>query len=305
MKPVPISSRMILGTTISDATRATLVPGVPQAGEVDFVEFCVFEVTVDGDKVVYCCWAGGDITADGQIMMSPVGSAATEALANLPMGSNESLTICQLRIGPTPLQDKILDQLRGAKPGAKLCFLGDLAGELDGKMSPAFNYANNEPLVHRQAGGTGGQGMTDIIDKAAAKRLRVQLADNPAALNLLAHVEELMAQVQQWRANHADMVARAALLMQRPDLPVDRLPAYREMERLQSENAALKDDRTLFKHGYEIASNNCVRLEGKVIRLEAVYGAVQALIAVKGRFHTEQNYGALVRAADACAKAAP
>lgn len=36
-----------------------------------------------------------------------------------------------------------------------------------------------------------------------------------------------------WKANHADMVKRAALLSQRDDLPVDRLPAYRELEALQ------------------------------------------------------------------------
>jgi hypothetical protein len=138
---------MILGTTISDATRAKIAPGVPAIKAVDSVNFCVFEVTVDGDKVVYCCWSGGDITPDGEVLMSPIGEAAAEALANLPMGSNESLTICQLKIGPTPLQDKILANLRAAKPGAKLCFLGDLAGELDGKMSPAFNYVDNDPLM--------------------------------------------------------------------------------------------------------------------------------------------------------------
>lgn len=45
----------------------------------------------------------------------------------------------------------------------------------------------------------------------------------------------LIAEVEHWKANHADMVARKALLEQRPDLPVDRIPAYREMERLQRE----------------------------------------------------------------------
>lgn len=36
-----------------------------------------------------------------------------------------------------------------------------------------------------------------------------------------------------WRTNHADQVARCALLRQRPDLPVDRIPAYEELTRLQ------------------------------------------------------------------------
>lgn len=36
-----------------------------------------------------------------------------------------------------------------------------------------------------------------------------------------------------WKANHDQQVARCALLAQREDLPVDRLPAYRELVRLQ------------------------------------------------------------------------
>jgi hypothetical protein len=37
------------------------------------------------------------------------------------------------------------------------------------------------------------------------------------------------------QANHRDIANRAALLSQRPDLPVDRIPAYAEMGRLQQE----------------------------------------------------------------------
>lgn len=47
-------------------------------------------------------------------------------------------------------------------------------------------------------------------------------------------IAELEAEVAHWKANHADIVKRKALLEQRPDLPVDRIPAYREMERLQA-----------------------------------------------------------------------
>jgi hypothetical protein len=38
-----------------------------------------------------------------------------------------------------------------------------------------------------------------------------------------------------WKSNHADQVARCALLRQREDLPVDRIPAYDELARLQGE----------------------------------------------------------------------
>jgi hypothetical protein len=38
---------------------------------------------------------------------------------------------------------------------------------------------------------------------------------------------------EHWKSNHKDMVSRCALLSQRPDVPVDRIPAYRELIRLQ------------------------------------------------------------------------
>lgn len=47
-------------------------------------------------------------------------------------------------------------------------------------------------------------------------------------------------EVNHWRANHADQVTRCALLRQREDLPVDRIPAYAELVRLQEVVAATR-----------------------------------------------------------------
>lgn len=46
------------------------------------------------------------------------------------------------------------------------------------------------------------------------------------------------ANARHWKANHADQVARCALLRERPDLPVDRIPAYQELVRLQQAQCA-------------------------------------------------------------------
>lgn len=43
----------------------------------------------------------------------------------------------------------------------------------------------------------------------------------------------LAVQVTHWQANHADMVVRNKILMERPDLPVDRTPVYLEVKRMQ------------------------------------------------------------------------
>lgn len=47
-------------------------------------------------------------------------------------------------------------------------------------------------------------------------------------------------EVGQWKANHADVVARNRILRDRPDLPADRIPAVEQLEVLQNENAQLR-----------------------------------------------------------------
>ncbi len=57
-----------------------------------------------------------------------------------------------------------------------------------------------------------------------------------------AAIESMQAEVDHWKANHDNQVAKAALLMQRHDLPVDRIPAYKELERLQKIVESMKVD---------------------------------------------------------------
>jgi Lar family restriction alleviation protein len=47
-------------------------------------------------------------------------------------------------------------------------------------------------------------------------------------------IQSQQAEIEQWKANHADVVARNRILSQREDLPVDRLPAHKELERSQA-----------------------------------------------------------------------
>jgi hypothetical protein len=150
MSDAMIVSRLIIGARCSEATARALGP--PPEGAVH--SFCVFQTTASrGDRVrrVLCCWSGGRIAADPEF--TPVGLAAFEALMRLPscMDDHPAVppipVIQQLIVGRTPLRDKIIDAVLEAPPGARLCFLGDLAGELDGLMSPAFNFADSEPIT--------------------------------------------------------------------------------------------------------------------------------------------------------------
>lgn len=60
-------------------------------------------------------------------------------------------------------------------------------------------------------------------------------------------IEAFERDLAHWKANHADMVRRNAALSQRPDLPVDRLPAIAQYEREIAE---------LRKQLAELASHN-------------------------------------------------
>lgn len=55
-----------------------------------------------------------------------------------------------------------------------------------------------------------------------------------------AAAKQAVSEALHWKSNHADQVARCALLRERPDLPVDRIPAYKELTRLQGEVTALQ-----------------------------------------------------------------
>lgn len=101
------------------------------------IQFMVYQVEFDRKKY-YCCWSGGEVK-DGQPHMTLVGQAAMEALANLPRGKNDALIIQELKIGPTPLRNKIKATLKRAPADSKICFLGDMQGELDGLVHQAFN----------------------------------------------------------------------------------------------------------------------------------------------------------------------
>ena len=58
--------------------------------------------------------------------------------------------------------------------------------------------------------------------------------------SLVPVIHKLNRELATWKANHADMVERNAILRERPDLPVDRLPTFERLISLQAENRGLK-----------------------------------------------------------------
>lgn len=130
-------SRLIEGTkpeaqTIIELQQAAKLPVDTQ------LNMMVFETSFK-EKKVYTCMSGG-VVEDGQPKLTLVGRAALEALINLPLGNNEKLVFQELKLGPTPLREKVRAAIMRAESGMKICFIGDMQGELDGHMLKALNF---------------------------------------------------------------------------------------------------------------------------------------------------------------------
>lgn len=108
------------------------------------IAYMVMETKVDG-SVYYCCWSGGAVEGE-DVRLTEVGRAALEVLMALPAGDTESLHMQQLKLGKTPLKKKVIQMLKEKPKGAKVCFVGDMAGELDGHMHEAFNVIGSKVL---------------------------------------------------------------------------------------------------------------------------------------------------------------
>lgn len=109
------------------------------------------------------------------------------------------------------------------------------------------------------------QGMADCMDMVRQELIEAGIIDNTVAPMFIAnvicgkfadikhqqwcaevnadgyreHLAEWMKDAAHWKSNHDDLVKRCALLREREDLPVDRIPAYNELVRLQAENNRL------------------------------------------------------------------
>lgn len=59
--------------------------------------------------------------------------------------------------------------------------------------------------------------------------------------NNLKEIDALKAEVAHWKANHNNMVNRSRMLIDRPDLPLERVKAFKQLETLKAENERLRN----------------------------------------------------------------
>lgn len=101
-----------------------------------------------------------------------------------------------------------------------------------------FGAPITDPNDCECGGGVGGLKATlECVIAAYEEELAIVRSERDLAESV---ARRAIGDANHWKTNHADQVARCALLRQRPDLPVERLPAYQELVRLQE---ALRDTR--------------------------------------------------------------
>lgn len=83
----------------------------------------------------------------------------------------------------------------------------------------------------------------NILEENVTLRQRIEiiLEENVA---MRQRIENLEKELHHWKSNHKAMVHRCAMLRDRPDLPVDRIPAYRELIRLQRLLGLVDEDKS-------------------------------------------------------------
>jgi hypothetical protein len=156
-KAFTFRSKIIIGASPTPDTEQQLRIEQGWASDID-VSMTVFEVEVDGN-IRYCCWSGGALIPDpagsGHPVphLTPAGQGACEALLRLPYlyGPDgeflHTLVFHGIAVGKTPLRDKVISAFRmSADVNAVICFVGDLAKELDGKMGVTFNVCGAVPI---------------------------------------------------------------------------------------------------------------------------------------------------------------
>ena len=101
------------------------------------LRYMVFKTFID-DKPIFCCMSGGKMI-NGQPHLTSVGEATLAALCNITSSSKEVIICQEVNIGKTPLKIKVKKALKKVPRNSVICFVGDMAKELDGVLLPILN----------------------------------------------------------------------------------------------------------------------------------------------------------------------
>jgi len=118
---------------------------------------------------------------------------------------------------------------------------GSISGLCRNEKGPWVLYSQAEDIIAAKDVRIEELLATDLSKLEECNCLKEQIneleADNAA---LTARVKELGGDRDHWKENHDCVLGKYRLATQRPDLPVDRLPAIRKLEALETQLAAAR-----------------------------------------------------------------
>lgn len=104
------------------------------------VQYHVYEVAYK-EKQIFCCLSGG-LIENNEIQFTAVGLAAFEALTNIGNSMEAEYFAEQISIDSADLAAQICEVFDRVPSGARVCFIGDITGELKHELAKYFT------LVH-------------------------------------------------------------------------------------------------------------------------------------------------------------
>jgi hypothetical protein len=97
-----------------------------------------------GEKTFHVCWAGGEFIDEGRdVVLTPIGRVHYEALMLYP-GAYPEKVLAELKLSDLELRLQITYILNRLPNLSRVCFFGDVSGELDGKLFKAFNVCDEQ-----------------------------------------------------------------------------------------------------------------------------------------------------------------
>ena len=103
------------------------------------LQYHVYEVAY-GTKKLFCCLSGGQIE-NGEIVFTPIGLAAFEALTNVDSGDDAEY-FADFVSNDEDIEEQLEVIFARVPDGAKVCLVGDITGALKDELAKYFTLLN-------------------------------------------------------------------------------------------------------------------------------------------------------------------
>ena len=128
-------SQVLLNDVTANQDTNAAILKMLEVDENHALQYHVYEVAY-GTKQIFCCLSGGHIE-NNEIQFTAVGLAAFEALTNVERGEEPTYYAEHIDTS-ADVAEQIESVFDSVPSGARICFVGDITGELKDQLSKYF-----------------------------------------------------------------------------------------------------------------------------------------------------------------------